>query len=73
MTSYIAGQRLKSSFPQVDRSVYALSSEPVIMRNGEALLTEDVLLVDNLFFDVLQFPLVHGDPRTASPSPARSC
>jgi putative ABC transport system permease protein len=69
MTSYIAGQRLKSSFPQVDRSVYALSSAPVIMRNGEALPTEDVLLVDNLFFDVLQFPLVHGDPRTALAQP----
>ena len=58
MTSYVAGQRLKADFPQVDRIVYALSSAPVIMRNGNALPTEDVLLVDNLFFDVLQFPLV---------------
>ncbi|HEX8642086.1 MAG TPA: ABC transporter permease [Allosphingosinicella sp.] len=65
MTSYIAGQRLKADFPQVERSVYALSSAPVILRNGEALPTEDVLLVDNLFFDVLQFPLVQGDPRSA--------
>ncbi|HWT12923.1 MAG TPA: ABC transporter permease [Allosphingosinicella sp.] len=65
MTSYVAGQRLKADFPQVERSVYALSSAPVIIRNGEALPTEDVLLVDNLFFDVLQFPLVQGDARTA--------
>src|SRR5687767_11329398 len=65
MTSYIAGQRLKSDFPQVERSVYALSSAPVVMRGGNALPTEDVLLVDNLFFDVLQFPLVRGDPRNA--------
>ena len=37
MTSYIAGQRLKADFPQVERSVYALSSAPVVMRGGEAL------------------------------------
>ena len=65
MTSYIAGQRLKADFPQVDRIVYALSSAPVIMRNGNALPTDDVLLVDNLFFDVLQFPLAAGDPQRA--------
>ena len=65
MTAYVAGQRLKSNFPQVERSVYALSTSPVISRNGEALPTEDVLFVDNLFFDVLQFPLVQGDVRSA--------
>jgi putative ABC transport system permease protein len=65
MTSYVAGQRLKANFPQVERSVYALSSAPVILRNGEALPTDDVLLVDNLFFDVLRFPLVQGEPRRA--------
>src|SRR3954471_19979959 len=31
MTSYVAGQRLKADFPQVDRIVYALSNSPVIM------------------------------------------
>jgi putative ABC transport system permease protein len=65
MTSYIAGQRLKADFPQVDRAVYALASAPVVLRNGEALSTDKVLLVDNLFFDVLQFPFVQGDPRSA--------
>jgi putative ABC transport system permease protein len=65
MTSYVAGQRLKADFPQVDRAVYALTSSPIIQRGGESLATDKVLLVDNLFFDVLQFPLVQGDPRTA--------
>ena len=69
MTSYIAGQRLKANFPQIDRTVYALSSEPVVMRGGEALPTEDVLLTDNLFFDVLQFPLAQGDARSALARP----
>ena len=65
MTSYIAGQRFRADFPQVERSVYAWGTEPVIIRGNEALATEDALLVDNLFFDVLQFPFVQGDPRTA--------
>ena len=65
MTAYVSGQRLKNDFPQVDRLVYALSTQPVIRRGGEALSTHDVLYVDNLFFDVLQFPFAQGDPRTA--------
>ncbi len=65
MTSYVAGTSLKKDFPQVDKIVYALSSAPVALRNGQALPTEKVLLVDNLFFDVLQFPFVKGDPKTA--------
>ena len=65
MTSYIAGQRARQDFPQIERAVYVLGSDPVILRDGEALETEDALLVDNLFFDVLQFPLVQGNPLTA--------
>jgi putative ABC transport system permease protein len=65
MTAYVSGQRLKADFPQVEHSVYALTAEPVIRRGAEALSTENVLLVDNLFFDVLQFPFAAGDPRSA--------
>ncbi|MEA3044738.1 MAG: putative transport system permease protein [Sphingomonadales bacterium] len=65
MASYVSGQRLKADFPQIDRSVYALGTAPVVMRGAEALATENVLLVDNLFFDVLQFPFAQGDARTA--------
>jgi putative ABC transport system permease protein len=65
MTSYVAGTALKKDFPQVDKSVYALSNSPVVLRGGEALPTDKVLLVDNLFLDVLQFPLAKGDPKTA--------
>src|SRR6185295_8557555 len=50
MASYITEQRLRNDFPQIERSVYALSSEPVIRRGAEALSTEHVLLVNNLFF-----------------------
>ena len=60
MTSYRRRPATEGGFPADRAAVYALSTAPVIMRNGEALPTEDVLLVDNLFFDVLQFPLVAG-------------
>jgi putative ABC transport system permease protein len=65
MASYVTEQRLRNDFPQIEHSVYALGSAPVIRRGAEALSTEHVLLVNNLFFDVLQFPFVQGDPRTA--------
>jgi putative ABC transport system permease protein len=65
MAAYVSGQRLKADFPQIEHMVYALGAEPVIRRGAESLSTENVLLVDNLFFDVLQFPFIAGDPRTA--------
>ena len=65
MTSYVAGVALRKDFPQVEKTAYALSSSPVVLRGGEALPTEDVILTDSLFFDVLQFPLVKGDAKTA--------
>jgi putative ABC transport system permease protein len=65
MSPYVAGTALKNDFPQIERRVYALSGQPVVMRNGEALPTQDVVFTDGLFFDVLQIPFVQGDPRTA--------
>jgi putative ABC transport system permease protein len=65
MSPYVSGTTLKNDFPQIERRVYALSASPVVLRSGEAMPTEDVLFADGLFFDVLQFPLVRGDPRTA--------
>ena len=69
MSPYVSGRALRKDYPQIAASVYALSSEPVVMRDGQALPTEDFIFVDNLFFDVLPFPLVAGDPRTALRQP----
>jgi putative ABC transport system permease protein len=65
MASYITAATLKKDFPQIDRTVYALSGVPVVFRNGEATPTEDFIFVDNLFFDVVQLPFAAGDPLTA--------
>jgi putative ABC transport system permease protein len=69
MSAYVVGTALRKDFPQIESSVYALSTSPVVLRGGQALPTEDVIYVDNLFFDVLPFPLVHGDPATALREP----
>ena len=70
MTSYVAGQRLERDFPQVERErLRAVQRAASSSADGEALPTEDVLLVDDLFFDVLRFPLVQGNPMTALSRP----
>jgi putative ABC transport system permease protein len=69
MSPYAAGRALRKDYPQIAASVYALSSEPVVLRGGEALTSDNTILVDNLFFDVLPLPLVAGDPRTALRQP----
>ncbi|HEV2747410.1 MAG TPA: ABC transporter permease [Allosphingosinicella sp.] len=69
MTAYVSGTALKKDFPQVDRMVYVLSGDPTVLRGGEAISVENGAMVDRPFFDVLQLPLVQGDPRTALQSP----
>ncbi|AGH49798.1 MULTISPECIES: ABC transporter permease [Sphingomonadales] len=65
MTAYVAGERLKKDFPQVDKTVFALSGSPVILKDGQSSMGEDVILVDGPFFDVVRFPFVKGNPATA--------
>ena len=61
MTAYIAGKRLAKDFPQVEREVYAFSTEPVMIRNGEATTLKDFVFTDGNLLKVLQFPLLQGD------------
>jgi putative ABC transport system permease protein len=65
MSPYVAGTTLKQFFPQIENAVYALSASPVVIRNGQALPTENVALVNGPFFDIVQLPFAAGDPRTA--------
>jgi putative ABC transport system permease protein len=65
MASIVAGTSLKKDFPQVERMVYATGGGFTVIRNGEAIAVEKGSQVDGLFFDVLQMPLVKGDPKTA--------
>ncbi len=65
MSSFVAGATLKKDFPQIERKVYALSAAPVVIHNGEAMPTENVVLTDGNLFEILQVPFIAGDPRTA--------
>ena len=61
MTPYIAGKRLAKDFPQIEREVYAFSTEPVMIRNGEATTLKDFIFTDGNLLEVLQLPLLKGD------------
>ncbi|MBA3675888.1 MAG: ABC transporter permease [Sphingosinicella sp.] len=69
MTSYVSAAALKKDFPQVDKTVYLLSSSPTVIKDGEALSIEDGAMTNGPLFDVLQYPLVQGDPKTALQDP----
>ena len=60
MTPYIAGKRLAKDFPQIEREVYAFSTEPVMIRNGEATTLKDFIFTDGNLLEVLQLPLLKG-------------
>ncbi|MDP8993960.1 MAG: ABC transporter permease [Pseudomonadota bacterium] len=65
LAPYVAGTALQRDFPEVERRVYALFASPVVIRDGEALPTENAVFADGPFFDVVPIPLVRGDPRSA--------
>src|SRR3712207_6649288 len=46
MSQYVAGTALQKDFSQIDKRVYALSAGPVVVRNGQALTTEDAVRTD---------------------------
>jgi putative ABC transport system permease protein len=60
MANFAAKAALIKDFPQIEKAVYALSSFPVFLKDGQASSTEDYLYVDDNLLDVLDLPLVHG-------------
>ena len=66
MTTYVSKDRMKKDFPQIAAGVYALSSEPVFIKDGQASPTKDYLLVDDDFLKVVNLPLISGTSTTAT-------
>ena len=60
MTPYVAGQALKKDFPQVESLVYAFSTTPIYMQNGQATFVKDFLFADGDFLKVLPLPMAKG-------------
>jgi putative ABC transport system permease protein len=65
MASYVAKDLLKKDFPQIETAVHALAAGPVILKDGQAFATEDFRFVDGNLLEILQFPLLKGDPKNA--------
>jgi putative ABC transport system permease protein len=61
MTPWIAGKRAVKDFPQIEREVYAFTTEPVMIEKGTAITIEDFLYTDGNLLEVLEFPLIAGN------------
>ena len=60
MGSYISKGAIKKDFPQVERVGYALSSSPVILKDGKASSADDYVFTDDDLLKVVKLPLVSG-------------
>jgi putative ABC transport system permease protein len=60
MTPYVAMGAIKKDFPQVERIGYALSSSPVILKDGQASTADDYVFTDDDFLKTVRLPLVSG-------------
>jgi putative ABC transport system permease protein len=66
MTSYVTKDRVLKDFPQVQSAVYALSTRPVFMKDGQASMTDNYLITDGDFLKVVNLPLLHGTSTPAA-------
>ncbi|HEV2596166.1 MAG TPA: FtsX-like permease family protein [Sphingomicrobium sp.] len=60
MTSYTTKDHVRKDFPQVTNAVYALSTQPVIIKDGQASPSKDYLIADDDFLKVVNLPLLAG-------------
>jgi putative ABC transport system permease protein len=65
MAPYVSKDLLKKDFPQVEVAVHALSSGPVVLKDGQAYSTKNFRHVDGNLLEILQFPLLKGNRDTA--------
>jgi len=66
MSAYVAKDRIKKDFPQVERIGYVLGSEPVLLQDGQATIAEDYLIAGDDFLKVVQLPMIAGTTLTAA-------
>jgi putative ABC transport system permease protein len=60
MSAYVTKDRIQKDFPQVTRTVYALGSAPVFVKDGQASPTKNYLIADDDFLKVVNLPLLAG-------------
>ena len=60
MSSYTTKDHVLKDFPQVERGVYALGTQPVFIKDGQASTTKDYLITDDDFTKVVNLPMLYG-------------
>jgi putative ABC transport system permease protein len=68
MSAYVSKGAIKKDFPQIERVGYALSSSPVILKDGQATPADNYVFVDDDFLKVVQLPLLSGTTLSAADS-----
>jgi len=66
MAPYITKDRIKKDFPQVTSAVYALSTAPVFIKDGQASPTKDYVIADDDFLKVVNLPMIAGSGTSAA-------
>jgi len=70
MAAYVSKGALTKEFPQIEKAVYLQAAGPVVIRNGIASPAPEAMrYADGPIFDILKFPFVQGDPKTALAEP----
>jgi putative ABC transport system permease protein len=63
MAAYRSGESFQKDFGgQIEAKVYALSTSPVLIKDGQATTLEDFIYVDADFLKVIPLPILHGSP-----------
>jgi putative ABC transport system permease protein len=60
MAPYVTKDRIKKDYPEVQSAVYALSTAPVFIKDGQASPTTDYIIADDDFEKVVSLPLLSG-------------
>jgi putative ABC transport system permease protein len=65
------GQALKADYPEVEQytRIYASSGAKLLRKGNDFINEPDVAHADSTFFEVFDFPLVAGNPKTALNDP----
>ena len=66
MAPFITKDRIKKDFPQVTSAVYALSTAPVFIKDGQASPTKDYVIADDDFLKVVNLPMIAGSGASAA-------
>ena len=61
MTAYATGPAMQKDFPQIEKWVYAMSTTPVLSKDGQVSTMTDFLYTNDDLLAVLQLPILYGN------------